>query len=284
LTAPKVLIYAPNDCSKIEQSARAAGYEPSAVDPTAIVVTPEYLGDAPEAALARLPVAPVIVSAGPWSRALLAAVVAHPKVLAICPRGMEGHSLEVAHRGPRFGAACPPLVPVLSREIGASVERDALLQAVEQFLRDQGLRPRLVDHARDALEELITNAIYDAPTDEHGRRLYVETDRRSAIFLPEAARPRLDLAVDGPRVMAAMTDPHGSLDLQTARRFLAMGLRGELSDKPGGAGLGFARVLGLVHHLSVQIEPRVRTEIAFVLDTSASPRAQKLTSVLLAST
>ncbi|HRE92076.1 MAG TPA: hypothetical protein PK095_23370, partial [Myxococcota bacterium] len=47
---------------------------------------------------------------------------------------------------------------------------------------------------------------------------------------------------------------------------------GDFSDKPGGAGLGFARVFGLVDRLVVQISPRVRTEIAFTLEAGSVRR------------
>ena len=92
------------------------------------------------------------------------------------------------------------------------------------------------------------------------------------MFLPEAARPHLEVAVHGTRVVAAMSDPHGSLDLATVRRFLAQGLRGDVSDKAGGAGLGFARIYGLVDRLVVLVSPRARTEIAFSLDAGAPRR------------
>jgi len=126
----------------------------------------------------------------------------------------------------------------------------------------------MVRIAVDAIEELVTNALYDAPTDASGRRIHAEVDRKTAVHLDEAARPRIEVVVSGPLIAASMVDPHGSLELATVRRYLAAGLEGTLSDKPGGAGLGFGRIYTLVDRLVVRVVAKVRTETAFVLDTS----------------
>ncbi len=248
------------------------------VDPDAMGGT-DALGRVQRASLAY-PRTPVLLMSGPQERALLASFVEVPTVAGVVGRDTHERdrelddALNLVVKGPTFGVARLVAAdsPILSRELASSVDREELLEAARAFMLEHEVRPRMADLAQNAIEELITNAIYDAPTDSGGRRLYADVDRRNAVFLPSGARPRLDLAVEGKTIAAVMTDPHGSLDVATVRRYLAMGLRGDFSEKPGGAGLGFARVFGLVDRLIVQITPRVRTEIAFTLQSGAVRR------------
>lgn len=255
------------------------------VAPALAFIDPEAMG--PSDALGRVqraalayPRTPVLLLSGPQDRALLAAFVEVPTVAGVIGRDTRDRDAELddalsaVTRGPVWGLTrlIQADSPMWSRELASSVDREELLDGARNFLSDQGVRSRMVELAVNAIEELVTNAIYDAPTDGEGRRLYADVDRRNAVFLPAGSRPRLDLAVDGKRIAAAMTDPYGSLDVATVRRYLALGLRGDFSDKPGGAGLGFARVFGLVDRLVVQISPRIRTEISFTLEAGSVRR------------
>lgn len=283
-----------DDRAAIDAQLVAAGYVPTTqtapgASPAMAVLDPELMGHDAATRLARAAEAfkatPFVLLAGPQERTALAAFVEIPTVLAIVARDAPERGAELAlalslfnHRA-GFGldkfsplGQLGPSVARLSRSLVASLDRDALLEEVEAFLAAQRIRSRAAAFARDAIEELVTNAVYDAPTDTDGHRIYADTDRRHAVFLPESARPTLAVAVDGARVYAAMSDPHGSLEPATVRRYLALGLRGDLSDKAGGAGLGFARIYGLVDRLVVLVSPGARTEISFALDAGSPHR------------
>lgn len=291
MAAPEVLLRVREDeHSLLAQRVRDRGLTPVAqpttgVAPSLAFVDPDAMG--PSDALGRVqraalayPRTPVLLLSGPQDRALLAAFVEVPTVAGVIGRDARDRdaelddALSLVTRGPNWGIArlLSPDTPQWSRELASSVDREDLLEGARVFLAEHGVRSRMVELAVNAVEELVTNAIYDAPTDDEGRRLYADVDRRNAVFLPAGNRPRLDLAVDGKKIAASMTDPYGSLDVATVRRYLAMGLRGDFSDKPGGAGLGFARVFGLVDRLIVQISPRTRTEIAFTLESGSVRR------------
>jgi len=267
--------------------------------PRLALLDPELMGVDADNKLVRaaqaFPQTPMLLLSGPQDRVSLAALVEVPTVVGVIARDRKECALELdealatitaaaTHAG-RSGVArfVPSDAPRLSRELIASLDRDGLLEALEAFLSSTGIRPRMAALARDAIEELITNAIYDAPTDESGHHIYADTDRRHVVFLPENARPRVELAIHGTNIAATMSDPHGSLEVGTVRRFLAQGLRGDLSDKAGGAGLGFARIYGLVDRLIVHVIPRVRTEISFTLEAGTARRdpATRPTGLLL---
>lgn len=290
VAAPEVLLRVRDeDRASIEAQLASAGLQGTLQPvqgraPALGIIDPEVLGGDLASRLQRAaeayPQTPIFLLSGSQERTTLADLVEVQSVAAVIARDTRDRhdelqlALAILRDGLRFGlaslaGATPPLV---SRELVASHDRDDVIEELEGRLTASGVRPRMARLACDAVEELVTNAIYDAPTDESGDRIYAATDRRESIFLAASARPRLDVAVVGTRVIALMSDPHGSLDVVTVRRFLAQGLRGDVSDKPGGAGLGLARIYGLVDRLVVQIEPRRRTEIAFMLETGAVKR------------
>lgn len=263
--------------------------------PRLALLDPEMMGSDAAPRLMRaaeaFPKTPMLLLAGPQDRASLAALVDVPTMMGIVARDTRENMAELDEAlatltqppASTLDRLVPATAPRLARELVASLERDQLLDDLEAFFGGAGIRSRMAALARDAIEELVTNAIYDAPTDESGRRLYADTDRKNTIVLAESARPRLEVAVNGTRIAATMSDPHGSLDIATVRRFLSQGLRGDLSDKAGGAGLGFARIYGLVDRLMVQVTPRQRTEIAFTLEAGTVRRdpAQRPTGLLM---
>lgn len=265
--------------------------------PRLALLDPELMGVDADDKLLRAaqayPQTPMLLLSGPQDRVSLASLVEVPTVVGVIARDRKECGLELdealstlsATQAGRSGVSrfVPTEAARLSRELIASLDRDGLLEELEAFLSSTGIRPRMAALARDAVEELVTNAIYDAPTDESGRHIYADTDRRHVVFLPESARPRVELAIHGTNIAATMSDPHGSLEVATVRRFLAQGLRGDLSDKAGGAGLGFARIYGLVDRLIVHVVPRVRTEISFTLEAGTARRdpATRPTGLLL---
>ncbi len=266
----------------------AASQTAPGASPRLALLDPEMMGVDADVRLVRasqaFPDTPMLLLAGPQDRVSLAALVEVPTVVGVIARDRKECEAELdeAFATITSGSALtqrsgvsrfvPPEAPRFARELIASLDRDALLEELEAFLSSTGIRPRMAALARDAVEELVTNAIYDAPTDDSGRHIYADTDRRHVVFLPESARPRLEVAIHGTHIAATMSDPHGSLEVATVRRYLAQGLRGDLSDKAGGAGLGFARIYGLVDRLIVHVSPRTQTEISFTLEAGAARR------------
>ena len=223
--------------------------------------------------LAQFAAAPVLLLAPPCERRELVAWIACPAVRAIVPRDHAHSDRDLARaltalvRGPASGLSIEQASRGRSLAIGlaTSAERDQTLEGLEAFLAEAGVRPRLVRAAVDATEELLTNAIYDAPTGSDGRRLYADLDRRHTVFLGERSRPALLAAVDDVEVVVGVHDPHGSLALETARAYLVKGLGGgpeQVDGKRGGAGLGLARAFSLGDRLAVHVEPGRFTEVS----------------------
>ncbi|MFT7583350.1 MAG: hypothetical protein ACI9MR_005037, partial [Myxococcota bacterium] len=201
------------------------------LDPTAFGTT---LDAALDQAVERLGDTPLLVLMGPCDRAALVTLIARPTVHAIVARDHVHGDAELQHavtrllEGPSYGLPCVPEAgaPTFERTLAASLEREPLLEALAEFLAESGVRRRLSALLVDATEELVTNAVYDAPTNATGERIYADVDRRHAVFLGKTSRPTVSAIVDATSAHITVADPHGSLDLPTVRRYLAKGLGG----------------------------------------------------------
>jgi len=249
---------------------------PSSDHPTPDVVLAdvEHLQGATGLKRADGKAAPLLVLADPMERGALADLLEFPSFAALIAartatvnETLERHLREVTSD---FQPAGPP--PALTTSIRSSHEREAVLAQIESTLAAAGVRQRVIARAVNALEELITNAVYDAPTGADGRHLHLTTDRRMSVAMPSHAYPTLSLGVDGGLIHATMADPFGSLSVASLKTHLARGLRGDFADKAGGAGLGFARIYAAVDDLHVRVIPGKSTRVSITLDTTAQRR------------
>lgn len=122
-------------------------------------------------------------------------------------------------------------------------KREALI-AVTASARDAGARRPTVARIESVVDELLMNAMYDAPVDAHGRPKYA-IDRKAEITLAPDEHAVLRLATDGTRVVLQVRDRYGGLLRRHVVDGLARGLAGgEMDQSHGGAGLGMA----VCHH------------------------------------
>lgn len=156
------------------------------------------------------------------------------------------------------------------RSLAGSADRQPALDAVADLLGTAGVGDRLVDRLLTVVDELVTNAVYNAPIDrDSGSPLYAAQDRRVPVVLDPADRPELSFGTDGLRFAVAMRDPFGALRPEVVRAHLARGVRrgaDQIDQKAGGAGLGLYLLLDHLHALSVEIHPGRRTEISGLVD------------------
>ncbi|MCB9729869.1 MAG: ATP-binding protein [Deltaproteobacteria bacterium] len=278
------------DQPRVTGMVTALGYRAEApVDPTFIadgepavcVIDPDVLGpDAPGALrelFARTGSAPAVFLCGSCDRDRLSHLVGVRNLAAIVARSHVAsdedlrHALSAVTHGPTFGwgEALRPGAAEQAWRVAGSADRDRCLDAVAAFASERGVRRRIVRLVQDVADELITNAVYDAPSDATGQRLYAALDRRQPVELDDASRPTLRMACEDGHVRVAVEDPFGSLALETVRYYLAKGLRAgndQVDDKQGGAGLGLTRIYESVDRMTVKVEPGRRTEITATIE------------------
>lgn len=159
--------------------------------------------------------------------------------------------------------------------VRSSRERDGLLAELAQFARELGVRRRLMTVLSSVADELLTNAIYNAPVDDAGTHLYASRQRNEAVELDEDSACRFEYACDGRHIILSVRDPFGSLKPSTVIDYLArcyaMG-NDQIENKEGGAGMGFFFILESLNRFVINISPGHATEMIGFIDVSGTYR------------
>lgn len=159
--------------------------------------------------------------------------------------------------------------------IKSSVDKDLVLSAVEELGATINLGDRKASLLMTVAEELITNALYDAPVDERQRARHASLPRNERVDLAPNEEVRVTLASDGRRVGISVEDPFGSLKAETVVEYLAKCFRrgaDQIDRKQGGAGLGLFYAFNSLSHFVVNIDPKKRTEFIGLIDVHGSYR------------
>lgn len=149
--------------------------------------------------------------------------------------------------------------------------KQGLLENLSLRAQMAGLTRRGAQRLMSIAEELVSNALYNAPVDEAGRRLHAHKSRSERVTLDKGS-VGVELAADEDRVALVVKDVFGTLSAETAFENLARCLRGgedQIAEKQGGAGLGLYTVLLASNYLGVTVKPR-RTEIVAIVDKRPS--------------
>jgi len=162
----------------------------------------------------------------------------------------------------------PPDAGLESIAISSSLEKESALGALAEHLRAAGVRNRFSQHAQRVADELLTNALYDAPTDANGTPRYRDVARTEVVELPDHERATFLFGVDGRGITVAIRDPFGSLTAGAVHSNLARASRSgddQIRATGGGAGLGLYMILDAALEWTVAIEAGRKTEMICVL-------------------
>jgi len=212
------------------------------------------------------------------------------QILALSqPRVLEwlGHTVNtILTRGQFDFAVFSGGAEVVSYEVRSSRQRDELVTALRTYAEGAGIHRRIVDVACGVADEFIINAVYNAPVDKDGHRLYRNQDRTEHVDLGDDAVARFSFACDGKWLAIAIRDPFGSITDETLRDYLVRCLRGgdeQIEQKAGGAGLGLYQILRAVNAFVVNIVPGQATEMIGLLSVDGSYRqfARQPKSILI---
>jgi hypothetical protein len=253
-----------------------------------------------ESVAAACPDTPIVTMAGLNTRHRLAQSLAHPLVAGIVPKlgtwteaptatmvaeGPDEQALGIALRrrveksksklGPE-----PYLlagVPVVERLVGGSAEKDEALQELLADAQKFGLSDEKLRRIEVAADELMLNAVYDAPRGDDGKPLYADIDRRTPVALGAQAQVRARWGCDGRNFVISVADRFGALTQRTAAQHVARVLDARSPRRPisagGGSGLGLVLSYTAANALVVHVDPGRFTEVTAVLYVSGSNRA-----------
>ena len=135
-------------------------------------------------------------------------------------------------------------------------------------VRSLGQSSRVGSMAMLVADELLSNAVHNAPRDADGRHYRKDLARSEEIELDERHRVRLRWGCDARYLAIEVTDGFGSLDRDTILAALA---RNDVRESGGGAGMGIALAYRSCDHLVFNLAPGTRSEIIALIDVRYPP-------------
>lgn len=154
-----------------------------------------------------------------------------------------------------------------------SASKPRYIGAVSHYASLLGCSPRTVEMVETVVDELVTNAIYNAPRTAAGEPRYAMLSRREPVVLEEHEIGELQFACDGDYIAIAQIDPFGSLTQDTVISYLNRCLiKGpeQISSASGGAGIGLYRVFQSLSKFIINIDPGSKTEVICLIDLRLS--------------
>jgi hypothetical protein len=151
-------------------------------------------------------------------------------------------------------------------------ERDDLLDWLRTYAAGHRVRSRIIDVLTVAADEMLTNALYNAPTDGQGNHPYAQVSRQVPVSLESPAAVEVELRCDGKRLGISTVDPFGSLRPEIVLGSLRRCFR-KAEPRPnstGGAGLGLYLLLGSLSHLIFNVALGKRTEVIGLMDITSN--------------
>lgn len=153
-------------------------------------------------------------------------------------------------------------------------QRGDLVHALSAEIKSRGQSARVASMAMLVADELISNAVHNAPRDEHGVFYRRELPREKDLELDERHQVRYRWGCDARYLAVEVTDSFGSLDRDTILGALA---KSNVRDSGEGAGMGISLAYRSCDHLVFNLAPGKRTQIIGLIDVRFAP-AQNPTS------
>ena len=173
-------------------------------------------------------------------------------------------------------------VEVHQHDITHSDLRSDLVETMTTDLENLGVRRSILTKCAMVTEELLMNAIYDAPVDANGKSLYNHLPRTVPVALGTEEQGRLRYACDGVLLAISIEDPFGAFDRKIILNYLEScydGRAGSLNEHKGGAGRGLFQIMTTCDLVVFNVKPHVRTEVIAIFNIDPNkPKSEKKTS------
>jgi hypothetical protein len=147
-------------------------------------------------------------------------------------------------------------------ELKDSSQREPICKAIENTLQKKGIPDRISNLVTYALDELLMNAIYDAPLDDRGQHYRLNSPRSQTLLLEGKERVSLEYWLGENFGAICVNDAFGSLQRTAVQRFIKKDYKQveyEATTRVG-AGLGIYGVLQSGLSLFYAVQPGKETK------------------------
>ena len=159
--------------------------------------------------------------------------------------------------------------------VGDYQEKSLCIAQVSEFAETMSVRRKYRESIEQCLDEMLMNALYDAPVDEQGRPIFSEIPTKTRISLRVEQKVVVQYACDGKQFVIGVRDAFGTLERDTVLRYLHKCLHSEqqIDRKTGGAGLGLYLITNSSTGVYFNVLPGVATEAVCTFNLE-SPKVQ----------
>jgi len=164
--------------------------------------------------------------------------------------------------------AVGPAHPVLGEDgigrvalLACASRRQARLQRMREFFGRHQLTERAITTLLEVGEELVMNALYDAPAEAgYFKRPRSRTEH---VELPDELACQISYGIEDGTAFVRVRDPFGALSRERVVNVLTRCNRPEvtLDESRGGAGLGMWRVFSVASQIAITVVPGSFTEV-----------------------
>jgi hypothetical protein len=149
-------------------------------------------------------------------------------------------------------------------KLAESSQKQEAVEAIRNYLLAAKFQTRMASVIANAVDELLMNAIYDAPVDAVGKPLYTSLSRKAALRLDGQNAVEMHVGYDGNYVAVTAVDLYGSLDKVKLLSHISKIYTEEeykVKTTVAGAGIGLATVFRSGGSFFFVSESRSRTEV-----------------------
>lgn len=163
-------------------------------------------------------------------------------------------------------------VKVYAILVGDYQEKSVAIAAVSDFAGAMGVRRKYRESIEQCLDEMLMNALYDAPVDSAGKQMFADVPTKTRISLRMEQKVVVQYACDGSFFALSVRDSFGALKGDTIVKYLDKCLHSEqqIDRKAGGAGLGLYIISNAASQFFVNICPGVATEAVCTFNLNAA--------------
>lgn len=147
-------------------------------------------------------------------------------------------------------------------------QRSHIVGELADQVRALGQSARVASMAMLVADELISNAVHNAPVDAHGIHYRADLPRDGELELDARHQVTLRWGCDARYLAIEVNDTFGSLPRDTILTALA---KNDVRESGGGAGMGIALAYRSCDHLVFNLSPGKRTEIIALIDVRYPP-------------
>jgi len=231
-------------------------------------------------------VEPVIAICGEPLHSAVGWLSSRPWLSHVVSAAMLHHPMSVQHLGhvmltltsggqPRLLDWVGPTLAGRRVRLAHSNTRQQRLERMADFFDSKGVGSRTIDLLRDAADELLTNAFYDAPME--AGVLKQPISRTQQVSLPDESACDMVYACHDDLAVVRVRDPFGSLTrtrlVEVLARCARTDMAVEVDETRGGAGLGLWRIFSAASFVAIAVVKGRYTEFLIgIAKRAAGPR------------